>query len=225
MPKKSYRKRGGKRYNKRWFNTNKFTPGRAYELAKQAAKDIWYIKGLVNSEMLHADFTYGPGTNIPNTGFVTNVVALSQGDGSNNRTGNSILLRNLAYRYKLDINSSVSSNTTILFMLIKDTQTEADGLPAVTTVLQSSTTWSLMNLLTAGRFKIIKRRNYTLTPASGGRPSIEIKGYHKIYDHVRYNGTTANDIQKNGYYMLWLSSETTNQPTIVGSMRIGYHDN
>lgn len=225
MPKKNYRRRGGKRYNRKWFNTNKFTPSRAYELAKQAAKDIWYIKGLVNSEMMHADYAYGPGTNIPNTGFITNITALSQGDGPNNRTGNSVLLRNLSYRFKLDINTSVTSNTTILMMLVKDTQTEADGIPAVTTILQSSTTWSLMNLLTAGRFKIIKRRNYTLTPASGGRPSFEIKGYHKIYDHIRYNGTTANDIQKNGYYMLWLSSETSNYPTIVGSMRIGYHDN
>lgn len=225
MPRKNYRRRGRKPYNKRWFNTNKFTPGRAYDLAKQAAKDIWYLKGLVNSEMFHADFTYGPSTFIPNTGFITNITALTQGDGPNNRTGNSILLRSLSYRFKIEINPSVSSNTTCLMMIVKDTQQEPDGIPAVTTILQSSTTWSLMNLLNAGRFKIIKRRNYTLTPASGGRPSQEIKGYHKVYDHVRYNGTTTNDIQKNGYYMIWLSSETSNQPTIIGSTRIGYHDN
>jgi len=52
---KTYRKK--KSYNKGIFNTNNFTPQSAYSLAVQAAKDIWYLKGLVNSEMLHNQST------------------------------------------------------------------------------------------------------------------------------------------------------------------------
>jgi hypothetical protein len=217
------------RYRKKRFSRRK-TPWyrkkyNAYQLAIKAYKATRYIKGLVNSEMLHKDFSYSAGTTITNTGFITSLNAISQDDTASGRTGNSILLRNIAMRFKVEVNPAVTLDTSVLFMLIKDTQQTADTNPSISDVLNTLTPESLLNLSSSGRYKILWRKTYMLTPASGGRPAIEIVKYFKVYQHIRFNGTSGNDIQKNGYFLIALSSENTNYPTIVGSSRIGYHDN
>lgn len=219
MPRRYVRRRA--RRKTPWYNKKYST----MQLAKKAFKGVRYLKGLVNSEMLHQDFTYSAGTTITNTGFVTNITALAQNDTSSGRTGNSILLRSIYYRFKIEINAAVTSNTTVLMMLIKDKQQASDTAPLPGEILSSLRTEALLNLDYVGRFKILKRKTITLTPASGGQPVKEIVNYRKIYDHVRFNGTTTSDIQKNGHYLLFLSSENTNYPTIQGTCRIGYHDN
>lgn len=206
---------------KSWYN-KKYN---ALQLAAKAWKGVRYIRGLVNSEMLHKDFAYSAGTTINGTGFVTHLTALGQDDTSSGRTGNSILLRNMNYRFKLEVNASVTLDSSILMLIFMDTQQISDTAPVITDVLTTSTPESLLALGTAGRFKLMSRKTYILTPATGGRPALEIKGYFNIQKHIRYNGTASTDIQKNGLYIAFLSSESTNTPTIVGSARIGYHDN
>lgn len=210
-----YKSRKTPWYNKRYS---------AQQLAVKAWKATKYLKGLVNSEMLHKDFAYSAQT-ITNSGFITSLNAIDQDDTSSGRTGNSILVRNLAMRYKLEINSSVTLDTSVMLMLIQDTQQIGDTNPTLAGVLQSVTPESLLNLSAAGRYKVLWRKTFILTPASGGRPAIEVVKYFNLYSHVRFNGTTGNDIQKNGYYLIAVSSENANYPTITGSARVGYHDN
>lgn len=217
-----YRRRNVKRKTKSPWYKRKYN---AMQLAAKAWRSVKYIKGLVNSEMLHKDFTYSVGTLIANTGFVTHLTGIAQDDTIAGRTGNSLLLRNLTYRYKLEVNASVTSNTTILMILFRDNQQISDTTPAITDILTSSTTESLLATGNFGRFKILSRKVFTLTPASGGNPAREITGYFNLQKHIRYNGIASTDIQKNGHYIAFLSSENTNYPTIVGSARIGYHDN
>lgn len=106
-----------------------------------------------------------------------------------------------------------------------DTQQISDTSPVLTDVLTTATPESLLNLSNAGRFKILYRKTFIVTPATGGRPAIEITKFFNLQKHVRYNGPATTDIQKNGLYIAFVSSETVNYPTIVGSSRIGYHDN
>jgi hypothetical protein len=220
MYRRNFRRRNYRRKTS-WYNKKYST----LQLAKKAFKGVRYLKGLVNSEMLHQDFSYGVGTTITNAGFVTNITALAQNDTSSGRTGNSILLRSIYYRFKIEINSAVTSNTSVTMLLVKDKQQLSDTTPLPGEILSALRPEAMINLDYAGRFKIIKRKTFYLTPSSGGQPVKEILGYRKIYDHVRYNGTGSADIQKNGYYLLFISSENTNYPTIQGTTRIGYHDN
>lgn len=220
MPRYSKRSYGRRRKRTAWYNRKYST----MQLARKAIKGVRYLRGLVNSEMLHADTNFTI-ANITGSGAINHLTNISQGDTAAGRTGNSFLLRSLAYRFKLEINSSVTSNTTITMLILQDTQQVGDTQPSVTDVLSQANTYSLLSTNTAGRFKILKRKSYLLTPASGGRPAIEQKGYMNLYSHVRYNGTAGSDIQKNGLYVLFISSEATNYPTISGTFRIGYHDN
>lgn len=216
---KSTLKRKGRRKTS-WYN-KKYS---SLQLAQKAWKGVRYIRGLVNSEMFHYDTTFSAAT-IVNTGSNTHLTALPQGDTNITRTGNSILLRSLTYRFKLEISSAVSSNSAITMIVFFDTQQIADTSPAVTDILNTAAPQSLLNLNFAGRFKVLRRKTFILTPATGARPALEFVDNLNLYKHVRFNGAASSDVQKNGLYVLFISSESTNYPTITGTFRIGYHDN
>lgn len=218
------RKRSVAKKPKSWYNQRYTLSATPMQVAQQALRATRYIKGLVNSEMLHKDTTFSAAS-ITATGAITPLTDLGTGDTFQSRTGNSMLLRSLSYRYKIAINPAVTANTTVCVIIFQDTQQIGDTSPVVTDILNTANTFSLLSLSTSGRFKILSRKSYTLTPASGGKPAIENKGYHNLYSHVRYNGTATTDIQKNGLYVLFISSEATNTPTADGTFRIGYHDN
>ena len=46
-----------------------------------------------------------------------------------------------------------------------------------------------------------------------------------MYLPVRYNGTTSDDIQKNGLYIVYASSDNTNSPNLTIDIRTSYNDN
>lgn len=213
-PKRKYR---GKKVS--WYNKKYST----MQLAKKAWAATKYLKGLVNSERMYLDNTL---TLASNQSQIFGLTGLAQGDASNNRTGNSILLRSIYVRGRMEINASVTSNTRITLILVKDKQQIADTTPAITDIVGSTTDPdTLMNRNTAGRFKVLWRKNYILSTAAGGRPAIELNKYWKLYDHVRFNGTANTDLQKNGYYFIVITSEGTNFPIVVFNARTGYHDN
>lgn len=196
----------------------------ALQIARTAMRGVRKIRGLVNSEMFHIDKAYSANT-ISGTGYIYNLTGIAQGDGINARTGNSLLVRNLNWRLKFEINSSVTVDTSILMAIVQDNQQVGDTDPAVTDIFASATPETLLATGTFGRFKILYRKTFILTPASGGRPAVEMTKYMNLYHHVRYNGVNATDIQKGGIYVVLIGSESTNLPTLTGTIRLGYHDN
>lgn len=195
----------------------------AKDVAIKALKNVNYIRGLVNSEMLHADNVFTLGAN---QSQIFSFVPIAQGDAVSGRTGNSILLRNLYVRGRLEINTSTTGNTRVTLALVKDQQQVSDTSPSISDIFVSSTDVdTLLNVSSAGRYKVIWRKTVVLTPVSGGRNAYDMHKYWKVYDHVRYNGTAASDIQKNGYYFVVITSEGVNYPTVVFNARAGYHDN
>lgn len=218
---KRYRK-AYKANKKAWYN-RKYTPS---EVAYRAYRGVMQLRGLVNSERHYRDVTSALGL------FKSNINAVSQmaqGDGVNDRNGNSILVRSLYLRGFMQINPAVTLNTRVSIALVQDTQQISDTTPAVLDIFNSTDPEAMLNTsntnFTAGRFKILWRKNFNLTPASASRPTIFLDKYFKLYSHVKFNGTGVNDIQKNGYYIVMLTSETANFPTISITSRLGYHDN
>lgn len=194
----------------------------AKDVALTALRNVNYIRGLVNSEMLHKDTVITLGSN---TSLITQIIDITQNDLDSGRTGNSILLRNIYFRGKLEINTAVTGNTRVSLILFKDKQQQSDTTPGVTDLLKSNDPDSMLNLSYSGRFKVLWRKTYALTPVSGGRNVVDFSKYWKVYDHVRYNGSASTDIQKNGYYLAIVTSEGVNYPTCTINARIGYHDN
>lgn len=198
------------------------TPQTPRDLAIQAYNGVKYLKGLVNSEMLHTDTTLSLGAN---QSQVFALCQITQNDTDTGRTGNSILLKSIYIRGVIEINTAVTANSRVMICLIKDTQQIADTTPSVTDVFKSPSPESMLNLNASGRFKVMFRKTYTLSPAAGGRNVIEFTKYWKTQTHIRYNSVASTDIQKGGYYLVVISSEVANFPNVSLQSRVGYHDN
>lgn len=192
----------------------------AMSLAAKAAKGVWYLKGLVNSEMLHNQ-NLGSTTS-SSTGTMTLLNGMAQGDTSSQRTGNSILMRNVHLRLVFTQNPTAVS-TIYRVMLILDTQQIGDTNPSVTDVLESASPLSPLATGTSGRFKVLKSWFFTTDDDKSQTKIIQF--YKDFRFHTRYNGTANTDIQKNGLYLLHLTDQATNTPTLNYSWKVGYHDN
>ncbi|AYP28695.1 MAG: coat protein [Circoviridae sp.] len=213
--KRSYNKRS---YNKKqpWYR-KKYD---AMDIATKAAKGVWYLKGLVNSEMLHNQSTGN--TTTSSTGTVTLLNGMAQNDTSSGRTGNSILMRNIFLRLGFQQHPSATS-TTYRVMLVLDTQQVGDTSPAISDILETVNVYAPLATANTGRFKIMKNWFFNTNNASNTFKQLNL--YKDVRFHTRYNGPANTDITKNGLYLVALSDQATNLPTFAYTWKVGYHDN
>lgn len=213
---RTYRRRRGRTP---WYNRKYST----MQLARKAWSATKYLKGLVNSERMYLSQTI----NLAAKSNIFQLNALPVGDVSGTRTGNSILMRSLYLRGFIQINPAVTVNTRIGMVLLWDTQQVSDTIPAITDIFDNNdpeaTLRTSANGYSAGRFKIISRKTFNLIP--GQHPTHNIDKYRKLYKHAKFNGSNSSDIQKNGLYLVILTSEVANFPTVNITSKLGYHDN
>lgn len=214
-----YRKKQSKKKGRKtpWYN-RKYS---AYQIASQALRATRYIKGLVNSEMLHNRI--GGNMTIDSTGGVLALSAISQGDTDSGRTGNSIFTRNLFMNLNIKANASNLSTQFVRIILFQDNQQISDTTPTVTDVLDSAYPNAPLNQSAAGRFTVM--RNWEFYLNSGTHPGKVLKKYFKLWHHIRYNGSASTDIQRGGLYLLYISDQSVNPPTSGYQIKLGYHDN
>lgn len=211
------RRKTYKRGRKTWYN-KKYS---ALQLATKAWKATKYIRGLVNSEMLHNRI--GGNITIDSTGGLLPLSGISQGDTDSGRTGNSIFARNLFMNLNVKVNASNLSTQFVRLILLQDNQQISDTTPSVSDVLDSAYPNAPLNQSTAGRFTIIRNWEFYLNTATN--PGRVLKKYFKLWHHIRYNGTASTDIQRGGLYLLYISDQSTNPPTAGYQIKLGYHDN
>lgn len=218
MPKRRYsRNYRRRRSSKPWYNRKYST----FELADKAAKGVWYLKGLVNSEMNTKVNTVN-NQQITATGYVNHLTNIANGNENHQRTGNSIFVRSLFGRISLVHNAVGNATQHIRLILVKDKQQVSDTNPAIGDLLESSDPWSPLNSDDKGRFQVMFDKFITL---SGQNPTRDLKIFRNMRQHVRYNGTNTTDIQKNGFYIFAISSTITSHPTMTFNLRTSYHDN
>jgi hypothetical protein len=191
-------------------------------VAKAAWSGVKYLRTLVNSETLRFDIS-ASGTAVSDSGGVVHLSALVEGDTVSGRTGNSVLAKGLSFRARIVSNSS-SSATLCRLMLVCDKQQISDTSPGVTDILDVASPLSHLSTNASGRFDVLFDQVYQFDNLS--RRAFYINKYVNINKyHLRYNGTSGTDIQKNGMYLLYVSTENTNTPVLDYRNRFSYHDN
>lgn len=213
-----------KKYNKTrkaWYD-KQFTPRQIGSMALSAASGVKYLKSIVNSERHY--HTRTADLNPSSTGQVVHLTDVGQDDTSTGRTGNSILLRGININLECSMNASITNGETYFRIIVfKDNQQIGDTTPAVTDILESAKTSAFLNQDHAGRFQILKNYYFSLDSIKG--KSRIIRHYINQHLHVRWNGINGSDIQKNGIYILFLSDEPTNTPSVNYNIKLGWHDN
>lgn len=190
-------------------------------LALAAYRGVKYLSGLVNSEKFKLDTTVSVNPD-NSSGSVIHLTGAASGDTDSSRTGNSIFVRSLYCRFRIDKHAS-ATNTNVRILLVVNKQQVADTAPAITDVLESVDTTAPLNNATVGRFSILWDRTFNVNSVS--QPTYNTQLYKPMKLHCRYNGTAGTDIQKNGIYLLIFSNEATNTPAVNGLFRVSYHDN
>ena len=107
-------------------------------------------------------------------------------------------------------------------MLFIDTQQVSDTSPSVSDILQAADVDSPLNISTAGRFKVLVNKTVML---HDNAPMFHKETYSSMYHHIKYNGSASSDIQRGGLYMLFISDQATNTPTVSIAARLMYIDN
>jgi hypothetical protein len=194
-------------------------------LAKRAYNGVKYIKGLVNSEKHFRDFSSTD--NIASSAWtVHSLCAIPIGDENYERTGNSVLLRGLNFKIQCDENASATYTTTLKIVCVRDKQQVGDTAPNGLDVFKSAHIDTYMANDQWGRFEVVFSKTVVLSAATGGGVSNRyISKFVPLQIHQRYNGPLAGDIQKNGYYLLLISNQSTNAPSVQVQCRTTFYDN
>ena len=214
-----YVRRTKRRTSTPWYN-RKYTP---MEIATKALKTASALKSIINSEMLY-NYDYS-NYNPTSSGGVTSMVAISQGDGNLGvRTGNSILVKKIQYRYALSKHPTPTFDSVRIMMFVDNRQV-ADTAPAVTDVLNSANSKALLNIdaEASNRFTILYDQLHLLS--SIGDNYRQDAGYIPLNHHVKFNGAATTDIHKGGIYLLYISDQPTNTPVLSLAFKVCYYDN
>ncbi len=158
-------------------------------------------------------------------GKILNLSNIVQGLDSVNRIGRSIKVKEFSFNAVLTQNSS-ATNTQVRIIIIADQQQEGSNDPSWLEVCVAVAPTSLLNVTsTRKRFKILYDRLFTLSIANVTMIPFRFK--KKMSHVIQYTGTTAADASngKGSLYLMAISNEVTNDPTLDISTRILYLDN
>lgn len=194
-------------------------------IANLAWKGVKGIRALINAEKHFTDTTYATvlSTNAAG-GTLINLNAIAQNDLNSGRTGNSVLVNSVYGRMKFTTHAS-SPNQVIRYMLIHDKQQVPDTAIVAGDVLENLTysDVSPLNRNSLGRYKILFDRRVQL---SANKPQAIVKWFkHFKRHHIRFNGTGTPDYQRDGLFLLILTEETTNMPSLQAFSTTAFYDN
>ena len=229
---------GKRNYTKKYYKS-KYSGGSsrwqiygkaAGQLAKDAMKGVQLVKSLINTEFKNVD-TNGNVTAIAG-GTLQLVNPTSMGSGQNNREGSSFRMKSVLTRFRITVNATAPGYQTCRCLLVLDQQPNGTVF-GITDLLATNTIDSPRNLDYRKRFKILYDKNFCV---SANRPQIFDQIYQKFDSKVLSNqahvqcyatsnlGTIA-DISTNALYMVFLSDQGVNGPTMDYYTRVRFLDN
>lgn len=189
-------------------------------MAKRTAYGLNEIRKLINIETKILDTSNG--ANISNSGTVSAISTIVQGTDYNQRIGDSIKMQHIYMGYRWQIGAS-ATKTFVRTILVRD----LDGygtLPTVTSILESADVLAPKKYLNTDRYSVLYDEVETLSSVS---ETLTVSRYFTPHEgHIKYLGTTAADASngKGSMYIVFLSSEVTNQPRVDFYARILFTD-
>lgn len=214
-----YNKRSYRRYRSRRYKRKPITYG---QIGSKIWRDVRWLKSVINVEKKYLDITFN--NTISETENFQLLNGMQTGDTSSTREGQSIKCVVSFCRFYMTMNSSATT-TQIRIMIFIDTQPNATT--ATSAELLASTT-NILSPLTIGygsRFKILCDKIFRLDT---NKLNLEYKMYKKLGFHTKYNSSnngTIADITKNAFYIMMVSDQATNTPTVSFWHRLRFIDN
>lgn len=201
--KKGYRKRTYK--GRKRGNT---LAKKAYNLAKKAYKA---------PELKYDTNTITP-TSVSGTGSITGLDTISAGTGQGGRIGDTIIPKSVHYRMTLKLHASATD--TLIRMIIFRWIAETPSAPS--DILQTVTVTSFKSADLRYQSQILRDQTFRLSTAE--KPELFIRGKVRLGSKRIAYPTASNVANRNGIYVLFVSDEAVNTPTITFEQRLYYTD-
>lgn len=189
---------------------------------RRAIAGYRYLRSMMNVEFKYKDVTASP--TVSNTGTLVLLNGMSKGDTVSTREARSILCKSSEFKTNAYMNAS-ATNTSLRVILFIDKQPSGTA-PTIANLLQSNTITSFRHLDFRKRFVILIDRSYSLSV--NGKNDVHIEWYKKLRMHTIYDDSDAGDItdiSSNALYLVLISNEPTNTPTVVYNHRLRFIDN
>lgn len=155
---------------------------------------------------------------IPATGSVVALDGIVQGDGQNERIGDSVKATSTFYRYTIT-RVLVDSYVRIIHFIWK-----SNDVPTVASILQTATVVSPLNRDNGRIIRVLTDKLYTL--ATGQTQQQVEKHSKRLWYTNKYDSDAVTTTSVNGLYVLFISDQGTgaNQPVINYYNRLTYTD-
>lgn len=192
------------------------------KMATYAWKGVKSIRSLINVERKYHDVSASTTPN--SSGTIINLSNIAQGNDYNNRDGNSILLQSHLMRF--DMGNNASALQTFIRCIIFSDNDQRGADPAVTDVLESAGTNSPLNHFVNKRFTIY--RDFKVNLETNNQTACKKLFYRfPTPTHCKYQSTAGADASnyEGAMYMLLISDQGTNTPTINWHSRLRFTDN
>lgn len=166
------------------------------------------------------------GANMLNTGTVVHLLPVAQGTDQDDRIGNEIELASIQMKFRIAINSAATT-TFCRVLLVKDFDNQG-ATPSINDILGTGTdysdylTCSFKHVDNKHRFSFLYDKTFTLgINAIGG---IHQEYYKKVPLKIEYTSANSADMTNQQVFLVFLSNESTNYPTIRYFVRSKYTD-
>lgn len=211
--KKGYYNKSGKR-RKNIFYRRSYNKG--VYLAKKALS-------MLNVEYKHIDTTVS--VSPTTSGAITQLSVIAQGDTEGTRDGRSVKLKSLSGRLSFTLDS-MATETRLRCIIFKKINVNLIA-PVVADILTNVNIQGLRNLNNTKNIKIYYDKTFDMN--TNERKEKGMKCFFKLNSKQIYEtanaGGDATDLERNGIYMMTLSDEAMNAPTVSGYFRLRYIDN
>lgn len=231
MPRKSFRKKkpAGRRPRRKPAYKSMLGAGaKALDYVPGVVgRSLRLVRSMINVEKHYADV--GSNTAITSTGATFSHLCngIGTGDDFNSRTGRSILSKSLQVKYSLNIHAS-AVNTWVHWAIVVDKNPDSATACSHDAVYGASSTYlSMIDRANEGdRFVILRQYDTKLdnkaSPTVVGTDYIDLSNIHCLYDGT---GATIASIEKNAIFVVAVSNEPTNTPTLTLNTRYSWFDN
>lgn len=160
------------------------------------------------------------------TGTITLLATIAQGTTVNQRVGKKALYRSIQCRGEVQSNAATTVAQAAMILVYDRRPTGA--LPAITDVLVTITSEALNNDANSGRFKILRRLDYTLigntTTPTTGKEAVEIDFWFRLKDLpavFKAAGTGAiADIEEGAIYLVTVGNVAAG--TAAAAFNVGF---
>lgn len=224
-----YRKGYRKPYRKKRMGTlskiNRYasTTTKVASAAYTALNTAKWIARFINTEVKFLDTAINTSSTGVN-GAITALDSIPEGDGESARSGTSVKPMRISFR--LNATQHASATLTILRLIIFRGKFERDNEPTVSDIFASTGVNQFKVNDKKYNTKFIVDRHYIFDAVNTSRTK-KIDGSYKLFGHIQFDAsqTDGTDHENGGVYLLLISNEATNAPTVVGNFRLTYTDN